>query len=262
MLRRFKADLHLHTCLSPCADLQMSPQKIIAEVLRRGIDIIAICDHNSAQNIRALIKAARGRNVVVLPGMEVCTAEEIHVLALFDDVESALQIQAIVYANLQGENNPDVFGLQVIANEFDEVEGYQSKLLIGATNLTVEDVVGAIHRNGGLAVAAHVDRESYSVIGQLGFIPATLRFDALEISSRISDAEASTRFELYQHFAFIRNSDAHVLADIGKGVSEYFLEEPSLGEIAKALSNRDGRRLCGSMDPLGRGNGLTSGNST
>ena len=261
MLRRIKADLHVHTCLSPCGELEMSPRKIVERVLEQHVDIIAICDHNSAQNIPAVIKAACGRKVVVLPGMEVCTAEEIHVLALFDDVESVLQLQAIVYANLQGANNPDVFGLQVIANEFDEVEGYQSKLLIGATNLTVEDVVGAIHRNGGLAVAAHVDRESYSVIGQLGFIPATLRFDALEISSRISDAEASTRFEQHQHFAFIRNSDAHVLADIGKGVSEYFLEEPSFGEIAKALNNRDGRRLCGSMDPPGRGNDSAAGAS-
>jgi hypothetical protein len=236
----------------------MSPRKIVERVLEQHVDIVAICDHNSAQNITAVIKAACGRKVVVLPGMEVCTAEEIHVLALFGDVESVLQLQAIVYANLQGENNPDVFGLQVIANEFDEVEGYQSKLLIGATDLTVEDVVGAIHRNGGLAVAAHVDRETYSVIGQLGFIPTTLRFDALEISSRLSDEEASTRFELHQHFACIRNSDAHVLADIGKGVSEYFLEEPSFGEIAKALGNRDGRRRCGSVDPPRQGNGSTS----
>jgi PHP family Zn ribbon phosphoesterase len=243
MLRRFKADLHVHTCLSPCGDLKMSPQKILAEVQRRRIDIIAICDHNSAQNVPALQKAAKGQSVAVVPGMEVCTSEEIHVLALFEDVESAFQLQGIVYANLPGENNPEVFGLQVIANEFDEVEGYQNKLLIGAADLTVEDVVGAIHRLGGLAIASHIDRESYSVIGQLGFIPPTLRFDALEISSRTSDAVAATRFQAYRQYPFIRNSDAHLLGDIGQSVSEYLLEEPSLKEIAKALKNEEGRKV-------------------
>jgi PHP family Zn ribbon phosphoesterase len=243
MLRRYKTDLHVHTCLSPCGELEMSPRKIVAEVERWGIEIIGICDHNSAQNVPAVLKAAAGHKVVVIPGMEVCTSEEIHVLALFDDVESALQLQGIVYANLPGENNPEVFGLQVIANEFDEVEGYQNRLLIGAADLTVEDVVGAIHRLGGLAIASHVDRESYSVIGQLGFIPSTVRFDALEISSNTSDAEAQERFREYRQYAFVRNSDAHMLAGIGKSVSEYLLEEPSLKEITKALRNEEGRTV-------------------
>jgi predicted metal-dependent phosphoesterase TrpH len=244
MLRRYKADLHVHTCLSPCGELEMSPRKIVAEVEQRGIDIIGVCDHNSAQNVPGLLRAAAGHRVVVLPGMEVCTSEEIHVLALFDNVESALELQGIVYANLAGENNPEVFGQQVIANEFDEVEGFQVRLLIGAADLTVEDTVGAIHRLGGLAIASHIDRESYSVIGQLGFIPATIRFDALEISSNTSDAEAQKRFQEYRQYVFVRNSDAHRLADIGRSVSEYLLEGLSLREITKALRNEEGRTVC------------------
>lgn len=243
MLRRFKVDLHIHTCLSPCGDLQMSPQKITAQVLRQNIDVIAICDHNSAENVPAVIKAAEGTNVVVLPGMEVCSNEEIHVLAIFENLESVAILQTLVYGHLSGKNDPKVFGLQVVANEFDEVDGFQDKLLIGAVDLSIDQVVNEIHRLGGLAVASHIDRESYSVIGQLGFIPTTIRFDALEISSNISDAEATSRFQQYQQYTFVRNSDAHFLADIGKAVSEYLLEEPSFSEIAKAFRREGGRKV-------------------
>jgi predicted metal-dependent phosphoesterase TrpH len=241
MLRRFKADLHVHTCLSPCGDLQMTPQKIVGEVLRQGIELVAICDHNSARNVPAVLRAAQGRNVVVIPGMEVCTSEESHVLALFDDVESVMELQAVVYANLQGENNADVFGAQVVVDEFDEVCGTEGKLLIGATDLSVDDIVGAIHRLGGIAIASHIDRESYSVVGQLGFIPPRVRFDALELSSHITDVQAATRFQQYEHYAFVRNSDAHFLSDIGTNLSVYILDEPTLPEIAKALRRLDGR---------------------
>lgn len=226
----------------------MAPQKIIEEAVRQGIDIIAICDHNSAKNVRALVRASEDRRLVVIPGLEVCTSEESHIVTLFGDVESALELQAVVYANLRGENDPDAFGPQVIADEYDEVVEFEKRLLIGATELTVEDVVGATHRLEGLAIAAHIDRESYSVIGQLGFIPPGVRFDALELSQNISDAQAATRFQQYQHYTFVRNSDAHCLADIGKGVSEYFMEEPSFKEIAKALNRREGRGVLRSSD--------------
>src|SRR5512135_1754574 len=117
MLRRFKADLHVHSCLSPCADLSMSPRNIAAEARRKGIEIIAICDHNSAENVPGVSVAGRACGVVVLPGMEVCTKEEVHVLALFEHDNETFEMQSIVYKSLEGQNNPDAFGLQVIANE-------------------------------------------------------------------------------------------------------------------------------------------------
>ncbi|MEK6755553.1 MAG: PHP domain-containing protein [Bacteroidota bacterium] len=243
MLRYLRADLHIHTCLSPCGDLKMSPQKIIAKVLEHKLHIIAITDHNSAENVHAVMKCAEGKKVVVLPGMEVCTREEVHILAIFETEELALELQSFVYDHLQGENNPDVFGLQVIANEFDEVEGYQNRLLIGATDVSTEHIVGAIHQLHGLAIASHIDRESYSVIGQLGFIPETLGFDALEISINTNDEEARKRFQEYSRYTFIRNSDAHYLDDIGKAMSGYLLEEPSFQEIMKAIRNEDGRMV-------------------
>lgn len=243
MLRRFTADLHIHTCLSPCGDLQMSPQKIVAQVLRQNIDIIAICDHNSAENIRPVMKAAEGKSVVVLSGLEVCSREEIHVLAIFDNLESALGLQTLVYQHLPGKNDPDAFGLQVVANECDEVVGFQERLLIGATELSIEQVVAEIHGRGGLAIASHIDREAYSVIGQLGFVPESVKFDALELSSHMSYENALVKLPACTGYTFVKNSDAHFIDDVGKNVSGYLLERPSFQEIVKALRNEDGRRV-------------------
>ena len=244
MLRRFRADLHVHTCLSPCGDLQMTPRKITAQARKKDLDVIAICDHNSAENVPAVMKAAEDARIVVLPGMEICTSEEIHLLAIFDNLDSVEQMQALVYRHLDGRNEPDIFGMQVIANELDEVVGFQDKLLIGATNLTVNHVVDEIHRFGGVAVASHIDRESYSVISQLGFIPETLRFDALELSRHIRTEEARKRFAGSRNAPFIRNSDAHFLDDIGLNTCEYLMEEPTLPEISKALRGENGRMVC------------------
>ncbi|MGA9363434.1 MAG: PHP domain-containing protein [Bacteroidota bacterium] len=242
MLRYFKVDLHVHTCLSPCADLKMSPRKITEQAVKNNVDLIAICDHNSAENVVAVQSAAKGQSVVVLAGMEVCTKEEAHVLAIFEELGPALELQELVYRNLHGENDPEAFGLQVIVNEIDEVEGFQDKLLIGAADLSIEEAVNYIHQLDGLAIASHIDRESYSVIGHLGFIPENLEFDALELSRNISYAEARKRFAEYKRYPFIKNSDAHFLNDIGESATEYLLEEPSFGEIKKALRNADGRR--------------------
>jgi predicted metal-dependent phosphoesterase TrpH len=237
----FKTDLHVHTCLSPCADLSMSPRKIVAEVLRQHIEVLAITDHNSAANVRAVMKAAQGKNVVVLPGMEVCTKEEAHVLAIFGNVKSVMELQKLVYQHLKGRNDPDVFGLQVLANAEDEVEGFEDRLLIGATELTLEETVDAIHQRRGLAIASHIDRESFSVIGQLGFIPEGVRFDALEFSANISHERAGEQFSEYSNSPFIRNSDAHFLADVGKNTTELLLEEPTFAEVEKAIKRNDGR---------------------
>ncbi len=243
MLKSYKADLHIHTCLSPCGDLKMTPQKIINQVLSNKIGIIAICDHNTAENVSALINAAKDKIVVVLPGMEICSREEIHILALFENLESAFEMQAKVYEKLHGKNNPDVFGLQVVGNEFDEVLGFNDKLLIGAVDLSIEEIVNRVHKLGGLAIASHIDRESYSVISQLGFIPENLKFDALEISPKMKVDEARNKFPEYKDITFIQNSDAHFIDDVGKYFTEFLLAEPTLNEIRKALKNENGRKI-------------------
>ncbi len=238
MLKHFKADLHIHTCLSPCGDLKMTPQNIIEQVLKHNLDIIAICDHNSAENVPALIKAAQGKNIVVLPGMEICSREEIHILVLFEHLESVFEMQAKVYEKLYGKNNPDVFGLQVVGNEFDEALEFNEKLLIGAVDLSVENIVNRVHKLSGLAIASHIDRESYSVVSQLGFIPETLKFDALEISPSLSYGDARKRFPEYHNYTFIQNSDAHFIEDIGKCYTEFEIIEPAFDEIRLALKKK------------------------
>ena len=243
MLAWRKADLHVHTCLSPCGDVRMSPRKIVADVLEKRFDVIAVTDHNSAANARAVMKSAGGTALKVLPGLEICTKEEVHILGIFDMLEPALELQELVYAHLKGKNDPEVFGMQVLANELDEVEGFEERLLIGAADLAAEEVVDAIHALKGLAIASHIDREAFGVISQLGFIPEGLGFDALEISRNTSPEEAQRRFPEYRRFAWVRSSDAHRLEDLGTSFSECLVDEPSLGEIGKALRGEDGRTV-------------------
>lgn len=241
MLRSFKADLHIHTCLSPCSDLDMSPRSIVARAIEKKIDIIGICDHNSTENSLAVVKAARNMNINVFPGMEVTSQEEVHVLALFDEVENALQLQEYVYKNLPGENDQEAFGMQVIVNEKEEVLGFNNKLLIGATIIPLEEVIRTIHSCHGIAIASHIDREAFSIIGQLGFIPNNLELDALEISPRITFSEAEKRFSTdYPLTCF---SDAHSPDEIGQGVTFLLLKESTIEEMKKALKNEKGRKL-------------------
>ena len=241
MLRTLKADLHIHTCLSPCGDLEMSPKAIAKQAQIREIDILGVCDHNSAENVSALIKAAGMYEISVLPGLEITSQEEVHVLALFDGLEPALELQEIIYSNLPGENDEDAFGLQVVVNEMGEVLRFNKRLLIGASTLTIEEVVEAIHALNGLAIASHIDREGFSLIGQLGFIPEHLALDALEISPKISYEEALAKFD--PPFPLICSSDAHFLEDIGSGFTSFYMEKATTDEIRRALLHEDGRRI-------------------
>jgi predicted metal-dependent phosphoesterase TrpH len=242
MLKYFRGDLHIHTCLSPCADLTMSPKRVVEKAVDMNLDIIGICDHNSAENARAAIAAGATSKITVLPGMEATTVEEVHVIALFDEVDNVLHLQEIVYENLEpGENSEAIFGEQIIANEFDEVEGYNKRLLLGATTLTLKELAEKIHHLGGLVIAAHIDREAYSIIGQLGFIPEDLELDALEISSNTTRSRAVAQFPGIEKFPLITSSDAHSLQDIGNGYSSFLLETPEFNEIRNAFKKKDGR---------------------
>jgi PHP family Zn ribbon phosphoesterase len=243
MLRWYRADLHVHTCLSPCGELEMSPRRIVREARGAGLDLIAVTDHNSAANAGAVVRAAAETTVAVLPGMEVCSSEEVHVLALFDAVEAAMELQKEVYRGIAEENDPDVFGLQVIANERDEVEGYERKLLIGATAMTIDEIVARIHELNGLAIASHVDRESFGIIGQLGFIPPTLVFDALEVSDSAPPERALQLSGEYAQYRFVRNSDAHAPGRIGRGSSRFLIGAPTCEELRKAFRFEGGRAV-------------------
>ncbi len=239
----FRCNLHIHTCLSPCGDLDMHPRAVVEEALAQGLDIIAICDHNSSENVPYVIRAAHGTPLCVIPGMEVCTREEAHVLALFGEQPQLSLLQDFVYANLDGLNDEDAFGLQPIVNEAGEVEGFNERLLIGATGITLEALVSRIHEYGGLAIAAHIDRPSFSVIGQLGFIPPHVPFDALEISARLGIRGGRDRFPELSAYPFITSSDAHFIQDIGAACTRMALKSPCIAEISMALKKQGGRYI-------------------
>ena len=235
-MRKVRADLHLHTCLSPCADTQMQATAIVEQARKVGLDMIAICDHNSAENVAAVVKAGLREALPVIPGIEITSSEEVHILGLFKTEQDLMGVQEIVYENLSGENCEDAFGPQTIVDEWDNAVGTNHKLLIGATNLTLEKVVEIIHQFSGLAIASHVDRERFGLIGQLGFIPKGLKLDAIEVSK---PSAAAKEYDYH----VICSSDAHFLDDIGKNSSCFMLEETSIHEIGKALRQELGRRI-------------------
>lgn len=241
-LRPFQADLHIHTCLSPCGDWDMGPMNIIEKSRQMDLDIIAICDHNSSENADAVMKAGKKKGVAVLPGLEICSREEVHILAVFDELSQALAMQEYVYQHLKGENTPEIFGHQVIADQNNEVKGENEKLLIGATDLRIHEIVKMICTLGGLGIAAHIDRKVFSIIQQLGFIPPDIPLDGIELSPFAGPAYDRKQYPGAEKLPVITSSDAHFPADIGKVRTIFLISEPTTGEIRLALNAQDGRK--------------------
>jgi 3',5'-nucleoside bisphosphate phosphatase len=246
----YTLDLHTHTCLSPCADLDMHPAGLVNAAVSAALDAVAVCDHNSAENVAATQRAGRSANLAVIPGMEVTSEEEVHILGLFPDLESALAMQSRVYRSLPGRNDPDVFGMQVIADEYAQVLGFNECLLSGATTMNVEKVVASIHDVGGVAVASHVDRERFGIIGQLGMIPSGLALDGLELSARTSLPAGRARYAPEVSRPFLCNSDAHEPEDVGRALTYMLLQEPTMVEVRMALAGRNGRTILGGGRPM------------
>lgn len=236
MIRTIRADLHLHTCLSPCAEPEMKAAAIVMQARRIGLDMIAICDHNSAENVSAVTKAGAREGIAVIGGIEITSQEEVHILGLLRAEEPLMDLQEMIYKNLPGENDAEAFGPQTLVDEWDREVGTNRKLLIGATSLTVEQIVDAIHEREGLAIASHVDRERFSLIGQLGFIPKGLELDAVEVSPRATERDS-------YDYPVISSSDAHFLSEIGKSTTAFAVEDASFDEIGKALRCEGGRRI-------------------
>ena len=221
----------------------MVPTAIVTRAKTVGLDMIGVCDHNSTENAMAVALAGRRASLSVIPGIEITTREEVHVLGLFEQEEHLAAIQTVVDEHLPGVNDEAAFGTQTIVDPCDRPIGSSPRLLAGATTLSVEQVVEAIHRFNGLAIAAHVDRPSFGMVGHLGFIPAGLALDAVEISPR----SPSRRYDPYP---VVTSSDAHALRDIGRSRTWLFVARSRFAELAKALHREGGRRVSPKMEDL------------
>jgi PHP family Zn ribbon phosphoesterase len=241
MLKVFNCDLHVHTCLSPCAELDMHPMALVQRAIEAKLDMIAICDHNSSANVPYVIKAAKSSKLKILPGMEITTSEEVHLLAIFDSLSNLILLQKIIDQHLTGVNDEKLFGVQAIVNEIGEVEGINNQLLIGATDLSLDTLISHIHQFDGLAIAAHIDRESFSVLSQLGFIDDNADFDALEITPRTGFDQARIKYSELSQYPFIVSSDSHFIKNIGSAFTQMFLQEPTFSELKMALKKQNGR---------------------
>lgn len=240
MLKVYTADLHIHTCLSPCGDLEMAPRSIVRWAADAGVDIIGITDHNSAKNVEAVLDAAADVSLTVVPGMEVQTVEEVHVLTLFGDLDSLRSWEHRVDRALPDlANRPDYFGDQPIVTADGEIIGFESKLLLNSIAMTVEEVFRDVRELGGYCIPAHVDKMSFGLIGQLGFIPPSLSIGVVEIS----DPAKADNLPALRGLRMITTSDAHFLVDIGSKVTRLLLKDATFDEIVMALEEREGRRL-------------------
>jgi predicted metal-dependent phosphoesterase TrpH len=235
-MRKVRADLHVHTCLSPCADNQMESVAIVEQAKKVGLDMIGICDHNSGENVGAMMKAGLREGLAVIPGVEITSREEVHILGLFKTEQDLMCLQDIIYENLPGQNDEEAFGPQLVIDENGNVVGQNPRLLIGATTLSLEQIIDTIHKLGGLAIASHIDRQRFSLIGQLGFIPRDLKLDALEVSSPVS-------LKQEYNYPVVISSDAHFPEDIGRNFTCFMIEDLSVQEIGKALRGEMGRMV-------------------
>lgn len=204
--------MHIHSALSPCGDNDMTPNNIVNMSLLKGLDVIAITDHNTCGNAAAVMAAA-GENLLVIPGMEVETSEEVHMACYFPTLDAALAMEREVKKALPPiKNRPEIFGNQYYMNENDEITGEEETLLVSATMLDIYEVVALVKSLGGAAVPAHIDRSSYSVLSNLGFMPPDLEVSALEITEKARNSLAGN----YPDFRIITNSDAHYLENIAE----------------------------------------------
>lgn len=215
-------DFHIHSALSPCGNNDMTPNNIVNMSMLKGLDAIAVTDHNSALNVRACFECGKEAGIIVVPGLEIETSEEVHIVALFDTPDKAEAMGLFVSENMPIiKNRVDIFGNQYVMDTEDEIVEEIENLLSTASMLDVETVVKKVRELGGVAIPAHVDKSSYSIISNLGFIPPELDFSTIEIKMPDKAQELIESHKLRQ-YKFVHNSDAHFLWDIHE--KEYFLD--------------------------------------
>lgn len=231
---RLYYDLHIHSCLSPCGDDDMTPANIVNMAVLKELDVIAITDHNSSKNCPSAIEFAKGSDLIVIPGMELCTIEEVHVLCLFSNIDNAMRFDEYVYTKLiKVSNNEDIFGKQEIYDKKDCICGIEPYLLINATEISFQSIGRLMLEYGGIAIPAHIDKATNSLISNLGFIPNEADFIWVEVTNKEEFNQLCVVNPYLNNCSILYNSDAHSLGLINE--REHYL--PSKGRTAEDIIN-------------------------
>ncbi len=243
-MKKFWADLHIHTVLSPCASLEMSPRKIVLEAVKKNLDIIGITDHNSTKNCKAVVEVAKEFNLFVLCGAEITTREEVHCLAFFETFDQLNKFQLFIDENMPAiKNDEEKFGVQVVVDKDEHIIELEKNLLSVALNLGIDEIEHMIHNLDGVFIPAHVNKQVNSIFSQLAFIPPGLHIDALGLNSFGEISSIKKKYEIEDNLTFMKSSDAHYLNDIGKAKSAFYMTKPQFSEIKLAIQNKFGRYI-------------------
>ena len=243
-MNSYRADLHIHSVLSPCGDLEMSPGNIVDEAARKGLDIIAVTDHNHTGHARLTRDLGARKGIWVVYGAELNTREEVHCLTFFDTNEQLDKFQEILKKNLPLiPNDTSLFGHQVIVDENEQIlEEIQHSLYPGVA-LEIGEAARMVHELGGLFIPAHVDRPMNGLFTQLGVWPDGLNVDGVELSRQADQEKIVKDHPELSGYSLIRNSDAHFLEDIGRSFSHFLMERRDFKELGLALKGEKGRRV-------------------
>ncbi|MBR1584733.1 MAG: PHP domain-containing protein [Clostridia bacterium] len=227
------ADLHIHTCLSPCGDNDMTPANILGMAVVKGLDMVAISDHNAARNLPTAQKVADAYGILLIPGMEITTREEVHMLGYFPSVEAAVDFGDMLREHLPNrKNKPSLFGDQWIVDEDDNVIGEEDALLIGATDLPLAEAAARVRAYGGVPVPAHINRGSNGLLINLGIMPKEPFFPTVEVWRHLP-----CPMEALENKHVLHSSDAHYLGDILEKESVLHLPEKSVAAFLRWIDS-------------------------
>lgn len=236
---RLSYDLHIHSCLSPCGDEDMLPSNIIGMAYLKNLDVIAVTDHNSCRNCPAVLKLAEQYHIIAIPGMELTTMEEVHVLCLFAELSDALRFDEYVYSRLMKiPNDERVFGKQEIYDEEDRLLGTESYLLINATDISFDELGKLMSEFNGIYIPAHIDKNSNSLLSNLGFIPPDADFTSAELKDLSRLDELVIKNPYLKSCNIITDSDAHMLGNMNEAVNYLEAGGRSRGDILKAIARK------------------------
>jgi PHP family Zn ribbon phosphoesterase len=243
-MNSYRADLHIHSVLSPCGDLEMSPGNIVDEAARKGLDIIAVTDHNHTGHARLTRDLGARKGIWVVYGVELNTREEVHCLTFFDTNVQLERFQEILDENLPSlPNDTSLFGHQVIVDENEQIQEEIQHSLYPGVGIEIGEAARMVHELGGLFIPAHVDRPRNGLYAQLGVWPGGLKVDGVELSRQTDQEKIVKDHPELSGYSLIRNSDAHFLKDIGRSFSSFLMERRDFKELGLALKGEKGRRV-------------------